>query len=520
MVRSNATVALTAVATAWWDGAMTVYHHRQLGVLLHPSCLFGREPIGTIGAEAYQFVDWLAGTGSHIWQILPLTMNGAYDSPYFSYSAFAGNPWLVDLADLAEHGLLDAPVLLDEDSDAAVPFDDLAATKLPQLQRAARALLDSPDHAWRPGLQAFVAEHGWLTDTCHFFALKESFDDAPWFTWPAPLRRRDPEAIAKSRRELAERIDEWAAMFFFFERQWVALKRAANAAGLTVLGDLPIYVSHDSADVWLNQSEFSLDDDGGLLVQSGVPPDYFSETGQLWGNPLYRWDVMATNGYRWWIDRLRRCIELSDVVRIDHFRALSAYWEVPADAADARSGRWVPGPAQPFMDAIREAFPAMPFVAEDLGTLDDDVLVLRDVNDLPGMRILQFGFDGTPDNPHQPHQFPTRCLAYTGTHDNDPIAGWWASLDHDQRRDVASYYQFDPGADVGRVVWSLIEATIGSRAEVAVIPMQDLLVLDSCARMNDPSVFVGNWSWRMPPDGLSADLARSLRELAQRYDRC
>lgn len=499
---------------------MTVFERRTFGVLLHPSSLFGREPIGTLGAEAHQFVDWLASTGAGVWQILPLTMNGAYDSPYFSYSAFAGNPWLVDLADLQAHGLLDAGLgLAPEPGDAAVPFDTLAATKLPLLRRAARALLDDPDHAWRPGLAAFARAQAWLDDTCHFFALKERYDDKPWFEWPAGIARRDPDALSASRLELAEQIEEWSAIVYFVDRQWAEVMAAAHAAGLTVLGDLPIYVSHDSADVWLDQQEFTLDESGHLTAQSGVPPDYFSETGQLWGNPLYRWDTMADNGYRWWLDRLRRCLELSDVVRIDHFRALSAYWEVPADAADARSGRWVPGPGQSFIDAVRQAFPAMPFVAEDLGTLDDDVLALRDENDLPGMRILQFGFDGTPDNPHQPHRFPTRCLAYTGTHDNDTVAGWWATLDEHERADIAAYYQVDPGADAGSVVWSFIEAAMGSRADVAVVPVQDLLVLDSRARMNDPSVFVGNWSWRMPPDGLSSDLATSLRHLAERYDR-
>jgi len=494
-------------------------HQRRFGVLLHPSSLFGHEPIGTIGAQAHRFVEWLAGTGAAVWQILPLTVNGQYDSPYFSYSAFAGNPWLVDLVDLADHGLLDDPQLFPGVSDAAVPFDMLAEKKLPQLRAAARRLLDSTDHEWRGELADFSADEPWLADICHFFALKERYADEPWFTWPDALRRRDPSVLAESRAELAASIDEWRAMFFFFDRQWSALKATANEAGLTIIGDLPIYVSHDSADVWLNQEEFFLDDSGGLIVQSGVPPDYFSETGQLWANPLYRWDVMADNGFRWWLERLGRCLEQSDVVRIDHFRALSAYWEVPADAADARSGRWAPGPGQVFMDAVRAAFPTMPFVAEDLGTLDEDVLVLRDANDLPGMRILQFGFDGTPDNPHQPHRFPTRCLVYTGTHDNDPVAGWWQTLNAGQRAEVAGYFQFEPQADVGRVVWSLIEAAMGSRADDAVIPMQDLLVLDSRARMNDPSVFVGNWSWRMPPDGLSPDLASSLREMARRYDR-
>lgn len=492
---------------------------RQLGVLLHPSSLFGREQIGTIGDEAYRFVDWLGSAGASVWQILPLTMNGQHDSPYFSYSAFAGNPWLVDRLDLHRHGLLAHPSLQATATDAAVELDTLSEQKLPELREAGGALLADPDHPWHAPFAQFCREQAWLDDTCHFFALKEHFGDEPWFTWPQGIRRREPSALVESQAELSDAIAQWRAVLFFFDHQWASLKQAAKDAGLTILGDLPIYVSHDSADVWVNQQEFALDENGGLLVQSGVPPDYFSETGQLWGNPLYRWDVMAETGYRWWLDRLRRCLELSDVVRIDHFRALSAYWEVPADAPDARPGRWVPGPGQRFIDAVRAQLPSMPFVAEDLGTLDDDVLELRDDNRLPGMRILQFGFDGTPDNPHQPHRFPTACLAYTGTHDNDTVAGWWASMDPQRRAEVAAYYQVDPHADPGRLVWSLIEAALGSRADVAVIPMQDLLVLDSRARMNDPSVFVGNWSWRMPPDGLSADLAASLRRLGEEYGR-
>jgi 4-alpha-glucanotransferase len=491
---------------------------RELGVLLHPSSLFGRDLIGTLGAEAHDLVDWLSRAGVAVWQILPLTMNGRYDSPYFSYSAFAGNPWLVDQQNLQDNGLLDEPALLDHVSDAAVPFAELRQRKLPALRRAARALLDG-EHPWREDLEQFRAEQDWLPGTSHFFALKEAHGDAPWFDWPEALRSRDPEALQESRAELAASIAEWEAIFFFFDVQWRAVMAHAHDCGLTVLGDLPIYVSHDSADVWLNQDQFQLDTDGRLLAQSGVPPDYFSETGQLWGNPLYRWDVMAADGFSWWVARLRRCLELSDVVRIDHFRALSAYWEVPGDAEDARAGRWIPGPGQPFLDTLRSHFPEMPFVAEDLGTLDDDVYALRDDNDLPGMRILQFGFDDLPDNPHRPDSFPTRCLVYTGTHDNDTVAGWWAGLDADKRAQVAGYYQFEPWATDGRVVWSLIEAAVGSRARVAVIPIQDLLVLDNRARMNDPSVFVDNWGWRMPSNGLSEALAGSLHSLARRYDR-
>jgi 4-alpha-glucanotransferase len=495
------------------------FPHRELGVLLHPSSLAGPEPIGTLGAEAHAFVDWLATTGSSLWQILPLTLNGQYDSPYFSFSAFAGNPWLVDLRHLQAHGLLPGLALPTEPTDAAVPFAELPQRKRPHLLAAAEAFLADTEHPWREAFDTFAGTHPWLEDTCHFFALKEEHADAPWWRWPDGLRHRDPSTVAASKEALHDRMQVWAALFFFVDLQWAEVREHARSLGLRILGDLPIYVNHDSADVWLDQDEFQLDADGGLLVQSGVPPDYFSETGQLWGNPLYRWDVMRDTSYRWWVARLTRCLELTDLVRIDHFRALAAYWEVPGDAADARAGRWVPGPGQHFLDVLRTEFPTMPFVAEDLGTLDDAVYALRDDNGLFGMRILQFGFDGTPDNDHRPDRFPTACIAYTGTHDNDTVAAWWACLDDDTRHAVAAYYQFEPSADAGRVAWSLIEAAIGSRADVAVVPIQDLLVLDGRARMNDPSVFVGNWSWRMPPDGLSAELAASLRALAERYGR-
>lgn len=495
------------------------FDDRTFGILLHPSCLFGRDDIGTLGDEALRFVDWLSLTGAGIWQILPLTRNGQYDSPYFSYSTFAGNPWLVDLPHLSAHGLLPEPRLHAHAIDAAVPFADLPQTKRPQLLAAAETFLASPAHPWHEPFARFRAQEAWLADTAHFFALKEEHDDAPWWEWSAPVRRREPGAISESRAALADRIALWEALFFFADLQWARVRAFANSKGIKVLGDLPIYVNHDSADVWLHQEQFFLDQDGHLTVQSGVPPDYFSETGQLWGNPLYRWDLMAQDGFRWWVERLRRCLEVTDIVRIDHFRALAAYWEVPSDAEDARAGHWVPGPGQAFLDVLAREFPGLPFVAEDLGTLDDDVYRLRDENGLFGMRILQFGFDGTPDNPHQPHVFPTSCIAYTGTHDNQTVAGWWAGLDPDMRAQVASYYQFEPDAGPGRVVWSLIEAAIGSRADVAVVPIQDLLVLDDRARMNDPAVFVGNWSWRMPENGLSLDLAAAVRALAERYDR-
>jgi 4-alpha-glucanotransferase len=496
------------------------FPQRTFGVLLHPSSFPGRDGIGTLGDSARSFIEWLATTGAGIWQILPLTVNGKDDSPYFSSSAFAGNPWLIDLADLERHGLIDDPGLPEHETDAPVDFESLRRHKQPRLWEAADRFLASPDDPWHAEFETFVQDADWLTGTCHFFALKATAPDRAWWQWPEPLRRRDPDAVDASLHELADEIARWQAVFFFFEVQWREAARHAHERGIRVLGDLPIYVAPDSADVWLHQHQFQLDELGHLPVQSGVPPDYFSEMGQLWGNPLYRWDVMADDGYSWWLARLRRSLELSDIVRIDHFRALAAYWEVPGDALDARGGRWVQGPAQSFVDAIVAAFPDRPIVAEDLGLLDDDVHHLRDDNELPGMRVLQFAFDGDDHNMHLPHLLPERCIVYTGTHDNDTAASWWARLDGETRRRVASYLEIPPDADVARAVWKLIESAMGSRAIAAVIPVQDLLVLGEGARMNVPATTTGNWAWRMTPGQLDAELAASLRELGERHDRC
>ena len=494
-----------------------LFPRRELGVLLHPTSLCNREDVGTLGHHAFAFVDWLEQAGVTLWQVLPLTPNGLHNSPYFSSSAFAGNPWLVDLELLGEAGLLEAPFLHGAPCDDRVPFATLPQTKLPQLLTAAETFLRRPDHPWQPAFEAFRAREPWLEYTAHFLSLKEALAGAPWWTWEPDLRARRAEAVIASQETLADRIAVWEAVLFFFERQWHDLKAYANGKGIRILGDLPIYVSHDSADVWRYRGQFRLDRKGHMVVQSGVPPDYFSAAGQLWGNPIYHWERMVRDGFSWWLARLRRGTALNDIVRIDHFRALSAYWEVPRDADDARDGRWVPGPGQPFFDALARHFPAMPFVAEDLGTLDAAVHELRDRNGLFGMRILQFGFDGLPDNVHRPDVFPEESIAYTGTHDNDTLAGWWETLDGEVRAEVARYYQFTPEDPVGKVVWSLIEAAVACRSRVAVIPFQDLLVLDGRARTNDPARFVGNWEWRLPPNGLSDDLARSLRRLRDRY---
>lgn len=499
------------------------FPQRTFGVLLHPSSLPGHDLIGTVGSDAHAFVEWLATTGAGIWQILPLTINGRFDSPYFSASTFAGNYWLVDLAGLRDAGLLDhdavASALHDHPVDGRIPFDEMRIRKWPLLRDAADRFLAEPGHVWQADFAAWCAAARWLDDDCTFFALKDRYHGAPWWEWPDALRTHQYAAVAEARDELAPAIERWRVVLYFFDRQWAEVRRAAQEAGIRLLGDLPIYVGHDAADVWANQEQFHLDPTGGLVVQSGCPPDYFSAVGQLWRNPLYRWDVMAADGYAWWLARLRRCLELTDLVRIDHFRALSRYWEIPGDADDATGGRWVDGPGQHFLDAVRAEFPDFPFVAEDLGVLDDDVYELRDRNRLPGMRIIQFGFDGTPDNPHLPHRYTDACIAYTGTHDNAPIAAWWQSLDPAERAEVAAYYQHEPDAGSGRATWSFIEAAIGSRAVAAVVPVQDWLVLDTRSRMNDPSVEQGNWGWRMPTGALSDDLAHSMLQLARRYGR-
>ncbi|MDH3607409.1 MAG: 4-alpha-glucanotransferase, partial [Acidimicrobiia bacterium] len=431
-------------------------------------------------------------------------------SPYFSPSAFAGNTWLIDLRDLAAVGLLD-------EGDLHPPA---RRRKQSLLACAADRFLADRDQRWRAEYDKFVATAGeaWLADVCHFFALKDRDPDTAWWEWDDGLRTRKPRAVARSRLELAADIERHQVLQFFFEQQWQRLRSRADRAGILVVGDVPIYVSPDSADVWTNQDQFELDRHGRQLTQAGVPPDYFSVTGQLWKNPLYRWDVMADDGYSWWINRLRRTLEHVDVVRIDHFRGLSAYWSVPAADTTAVNGTWVPGPGQPFVDVLRRAFPDLPIVAEDLGELDEDVRSLRDDNDLVGMRVIQFGFSPAedPDKPniHHPRNVDRRAVVYTGTHDNDTLAGWWRSLPRRLRTRIRADTAMPPRVRTRRAVWWLIGITLKTKAVAAIIPMQDFLALDSDARMNTPSTTEGNWQWRMPPDCLTASLAADIHTLA------
>lgn len=487
---------------------------RCAGILLHPSSLPGPHGTGSLGAEARDFVDWMGSCGATLWQVLPLVPPGAGWSPYATTACLAGNPWLIDLRGLVTDGLLDAEEL--ERAAAAtsfgadaIDFEAMAAFKAPLLWQATERLAADPAFA------AFRERSPWAEAAGLFAALKEAHGGRPWWEWPAQLRDRDPSALASAERDLAPSVAHHVGLQHLFERQWTALRDYAADRGVRLMGDLPIYVDRDSVDVWSARSAFQLDDAGAPTAVAGVPPDYFSETGQLWGNPLYDWDRMQGDGFAWWARRLGRAFEQVDVVRIDHFRAFASYWAVDPDAEDARSGAWVHGPGVAFFDAMRSALGPVPIVAEDLGLLGPDVHELRDAVGLPGMAILQFAFGGAADNAYLPHNQRSHGLVYTGTHDNDTTAGWWAAASPHEQDHCRRYFAMD-GSDIA---WRLIRAALASVSHTAVVPLQDMLSLGSAGRMNTPGVAAGNWGWRVRGDAFNSAPARRFRELVELFDR-
>jgi 4-alpha-glucanotransferase len=464
-------------------------------------------------------VDWLREAGMTLWQILPLVPPGGGNSPYSSASALSGNPWLIDLEELVEDGLL-APGELE-----APPFPmdrvDFAAMeehKGPLLERAADRLVSGGPGirvALREGFEAFGRREAWALEAATFMVIRRLHSLRPWWEWPPALRDRRPDTISEVRRALSEEVERELALQFLFERQWQALRTHCRARGVRILGDVPIYVDRDSVDVWASRELFQLDGAGMPLAQAGVPPDYFSETGQLWGNPLYDWERMASDGYRWWVERMGRALAQVDLVRLDHFRGFSAFWSVPADAPDARGGEWARGPGRALFDALRAALGELPLVAEDLGVIDDEVVELRSSLGLPGMRVLQFAFGSGGDHPFLPHNFERHSLVYTGTHDNDTTLGWWLSAPEHLRDHVRRYLARD-GHDL---VWDLIRLAFASVADTAVVPLQDVLTLGADARMNRPSVAEGNWGWRVREEAFHGGIAPRLRELCWLYGR-
>jgi 4-alpha-glucanotransferase len=491
---------------------------RSAGILLHPTSLPSHSGIGDFGPAAYEFVDWLAGARQTLWQVLPLGPLGRGNSPYSCTSAFAGNVLLISLERLADRGMIDRErVAAAPDGDSPVDFERVRAHKLPLLREAARTFLFSASGTARKRYQDFCRQnHWWLEDYVLFSTLREQCGDQPWNGWPPKIVRRQPEAIARLHKKMHEQLEEERFLQFAFFEQWRALRSHCRERGVRVIGDVAIFVSYDSADVWTHPEIFRLKNDLSPEVVAGVPPDAFSETGQRWGNPLYDWDALKSRGYNWWIKRMRWAIETCDIVRLDHFRGFEAYWEIPADEPTAVHGHWVQGPNEDLFKALRSALGDLPFIAEDLGYITPEVNDLRKELGIPGMKVMQWGFGDRGAHKYLPHRFERNSVVYTGTHDNDTIVGWWNSAATDDEKKLASAYL---GIGDDEVHWAFIRAALTSVANLAVIPVQDILGLGSDARMNVPSQTVGNWSWRLPLGALTPELAAKLATFVEVTDR-
>lgn len=488
---------------------------RVSGVLLHPTSLPGRYGVGDLGDELVVFLDWAASAGFKLWQVLPLNPAGYGDSPYGCLSSFAGNPLLISPQRLLQDHILplqavaDAPAFADD----RVDFSAATAYKMRLLRSAFAHFTAHASEVQRELLRAFTgaAEQApWLGDFALYMALKERTGGAPWWEWDLALLRRETAALEQAREELADEIAYHSFVQWLFFTQWTAVRETAHSRGIQIMGDIPIYVASDSADVWANPELFQLDDRGLPTVVAGVPPDYFSATGQRWGNPLYRWEAMRATNYRWWISRIRTNLRLADVIRLDHFRGFAAYWEIPAEEETAIHGRWMPGPGAELFDAIRAALGDLPLIAEDLGFITPEVHALRQSVGLPGMKILQFGFSEA-DNTHAPHRYDRKTVVYTGTHDNDTARGWFETAPEQEREIVQTYF----GESCSKISWALIRAAYSSIAETAIVPVQDILDLGGEARMNTPGAEHGNWAWRLIPGELTHERAQKIRRLAE-----
>ncbi|HZI61433.1 MAG TPA: 4-alpha-glucanotransferase [Pyrinomonadaceae bacterium] len=519
---------------------------RSSGILLHPTSLPGPFGIGDLGPEAYQFVDFLVKGGQSLWQVLPLGPTGYGDSPYACYSAFAGNTLLISPEKLISEGLLDSalpvrPLSLGGDNIKAnrrdvedaevtprkIDFGEANKTKDFLLRKAYERYTKTTDTALRSAFETFAQEQaGWLEEYALFRALKDEHGGAAWNEWEPSLIRRTETALTHARNELREEVEAHMFYQFLFFRQWFALKKYCNDSGLRIIGDLPIFVAQDSADVWTNPEQFKLEKNGKPLVVAGVPPDYFSSTGQLWGNPLYNWERMEADGFKWWIERVRATLTVVDIARVDHFRGFAACWEIPGGDKTAERGQWVEAPGRALFTAIRKTLGEVPIIAEDLGVITPDVVSLREEFGFPGMRILQFGFGSDAKNIDLPHNYVPNVAAYTGTHDNDTTVGWFKSVagegstrtakQIERERTFCLNYLNTKGEEIH---WDFIRAVLASVANTAVVPLQDLLGLGTEARMNLPNSTEGNWAWRFKADDLEPDLASRLKELSNLYGR-
>lgn len=502
---------------------------RASGILLHPTSFPGRFGVGDLGDEAFRFVDFLARSGQHLWQVLPLGPTGYGDSPYQCFSAFAGNPLLISPQALVTEKFLEKRDIAHLPAIPAERVDYSRAIDLKKrvLDRAFERFRHTTDTGLRADFETFCQQNSsWLEDYALFRALKSANGGKAWYDWDARLAGREAGALRQARDDLRLEIEAEKFFQYLFFKQWGALKEYANKASISIIGDIPIFVALDSADVWTQPDQFKLDQEMRPLVVAGVPPDYFSPTGQLWGNPIYAWDRMRADRFRWWIERISATLRIFDIVRIDHFRGFAAAWEVPGGDKTAERGQWVKTPGRELFAAIRSELGDVPIIAEDLGVITPDVDALRDDFKLPGMRILEFGFGGDSSSRDLPHNYPRNSVVYTGTHDNDTVAGWFRSTPGEgSTRDAAAierernYCLEYLNSDGSEIQWDFIRAVMASVADTAIVPLQDVLGLGTEARMNLPGTTSGNWSWRYQAHALADELASRLADLARIYGR-
>jgi 4-alpha-glucanotransferase len=491
---------------------------RSAGILLHVTSLPGGFGIGDLGKEAYNWLEFLNLSGCALWQILPLGPTGYGDSPYQCFSSFAGNPFLISPELLLSEDLLaeDDLKIRPDFPIGRVDYGQVISWKIELLDKTYECFVAHANPEVTEDFNRFIeAQKFWLEDYALFMALKDAHQGKAWVEWEKALRDREPIALKEARQQLAKAVTRHAFRQFLFFRQWNVLHTRAKELGITIIGDIPIFTAHDSCDVWANPDLFYLKKDGKPSFVAGVPPDYFSKTGQLWGNPLYRWNIHARQGYAWWIRRLKAVLNMVDVVRLDHFRGFAGYWKIPGDAKTAEIGRWVRGPGKHFLRAIKTALGDLPIIAEDLGVITPDVIAMREEYDLPGMKILQFSFANGPDNPFLPHNYPKNCVVYTGTHDNDTVQGWYERVPENEK----DFYRRYLDHDGSRVAWDMIRACWASVANFAIAPFQDFLELGNEARMNYPGSLGGNWAWRVTQELIDSRLVERIREINYLYGR-
>ena len=493
---------------------------RSSGILFHPTSLPGKYGIGTLGKEAYAFIDFLKKSRQKLWQIFPLGPTGYGDSPYQSFSSFAGNPYLIDFDLLIEAHLLSEEDLKDVffgDNEEYIDYGAIYNQKYPLLRKAYENFKSSDNNEMKGSLENFKRENSsWLNDYSLYISLKNHFNGLPWNEWAQDIKNRENAAMEHYKNELADDIEYHNFIQFLFFKQWGDVKRYANENGIKIIGDIPIFVAADSSDAWANPEIFLFDEERKPVKVAGVPPDYFSATGQLWGNPLYNWQKLKETNYSWWVERVRANLSTCDIIRIDHFRGFEAYWAVPYGDDTAINGQWEPGPGIDLFNAIKSQLGELPIIAEDLGLMTQGVIDLREATGFPGMKILGFAFDSGEENDYLPHTYTKNCVVYTGTHDNDTLIGWFQKAKEEDRQFARDYLN---SRSDDKIHWDAIRGAWSSVANMAISPVQDFLGLGSEARINTPGVAAGNWQWRLKHGVLTDELADRIAKLTKVYSR-